>query len=81
MGRKSLSLVPGPRDPKRNSTLGLVCGAIRRRIVGERAEPAQHGSPPPIPRSTTPIAGLYGYVGVPRRFGLLAGASVGRLMY
>ena len=53
MRRESPSLVPGPRDPKRNSTLGLVCGATRRRIVGERAERAQHRSPPPFPRSTT----------------------------
>ena len=34
MRRKSPSLVPGPRDPMRNTTLSLVCVAFRRRRRG-----------------------------------------------
>ena len=72
MRRKSPSLVPGPRDPMRNSSLSLVCVAIRRRRRGREGRTGEASLTSPSSTLHYGNAGCGGYVGVPADWGLFA---------
>ena len=62
MRRGSPSSVPGPRDPMRKSTLGLVCVAARRRMRGREGRTSTASFTSLFPTLHHAKAGLCGYV-------------------